>query len=102
MTPTTIPAALLALALLPHIALAQTAEQRSTLADQREVAVTIYNENLALVRDQRQVALDQGENHLAFVDVSALIRPETALLTSPAMFPTSAAGWGAVLRRHGA
>src|SRR5262249_19344064 len=39
-----------------------------------------YNENLALVRDQREVALNAGANRLAFVDVSAAIRPETALL----------------------
>ena len=63
---------------------AVAAEQKVGLQEQTAVAVTIYNENLALVRDQRTVALDQGENHLAFVDVSAMIRPETALLTSPA------------------
>ncbi len=63
---------------------AVAAERQVGLQEQTAVAVTIYNENLALVRDQRQVPLDQGENHLAFVDVSAMIRPETALLTSPA------------------
>ena len=57
-------------------------ELRSTLADQQEVAVTIYNEDLALVRDQRKVTLQQGENHLALREVSAGIRPETALLRS--------------------
>ncbi len=59
-----------------------TAEQRSTLADQQEVAVTIYNENLALVKDQRKVTLRQGLNRLALREVSAGIRPETALLKS--------------------
>lgn len=54
----------------------------STLADQQEVAVTIYNENLALVRDQRQVTLPQGTVDLALREVSARIRPETALLSS--------------------
>jgi hypothetical protein len=54
----------------------------STLADQREVAVTIYNEDLALVRDQRQVTLPQGSVELALREVSARIRPETALLRS--------------------
>ena len=44
------PFALAALALLTQASLAQTTEQRSTLADQQEVAVTIYNENLALVK----------------------------------------------------
>ena len=54
----------------------------STMADQKEVAVTIYNENLALVRDQRQVDLPEGTVDLALREVSARIRPETALLGS--------------------
>ena len=33
-------------------------ERRVGLDDQTGVAVTIYNEDLALVRDRRQVALD--------------------------------------------
>ncbi|MBS1186782.1 MAG: hypothetical protein H6R04_800 [Burkholderiaceae bacterium] len=55
---------------------------RSTLADQKEVAVTIYNSDLALVKDQRKIALKGGTFDLAFRDVSALMRPETALLRS--------------------
>ncbi len=54
----------------------------STLADQQEVAVTIYNEDLALVRDQRQMTLPYGTLELALREVSARIRPETALLRS--------------------
>ena len=77
-----VPAALTALALLSPAAFAQTTEQRSTLADQREVAVTIYNENLALVKDQRRVQIKPGASALAFRDVSARMRPETALLRS--------------------
>ena len=63
-------------------AAAQTEEQRSTLADQQEVAVTIYNENLALIKDQRKLQLPRGTSALAFRDVSARMRPETALLRS--------------------
>lgn len=63
-------------------ALADNAEQRSTLNDQQEVAVTIYNNNLALVKDQRKLTLASGQVALAFRDVSAQIRPETALLRS--------------------
>jgi hypothetical protein len=63
-------------------AVAQTVEQRSTLADQQEVAVTIYNDNLALVKDQRRVQIKTGSAALAFRDVSAKMRPETALLRS--------------------
>ena len=57
-------------------------ERPSTLADQQSVAVTIYNENLALVKDVRQVALERGVNRLALREVSAQMRPETALLRS--------------------
>jgi hypothetical protein len=48
---------------------------------QSAIAVTIYNSDLALVRDSRAVTLANGENDLAFIEVSAGIRPETALLT---------------------
>ena len=57
-------------------------ETRSTLNDQQNVAVTIYNNDLALVKDTRHVKLKAGLNALALRDVSAQIRPETALLRS--------------------
>ena len=57
-------------------------ERVSTLADQRAVGITIYNAELALVRDRRHVALPRGESHLALRDVSAKMQPETALLQS--------------------
>lgn len=62
-------------------ALAQD-ELRSTLDDQQSVAVTIYNENLALVKDTRKVKLADGLNRLALREVSGQMRPETALLRS--------------------
>ena len=46
------------------------------------LAVTVYNGDLALVRDSRTVALPAGETRLAFTDVSTRLRPETALLQS--------------------
>ena len=57
-------------------------ESRSTLNDQQSVAVTIYNQDLALVKDTRKVNLKAGINALALRDVSAQMRPETALLRS--------------------
>jgi hypothetical protein len=63
-------------------AMAESDEVRSTLQDQQEVSVTIYNSDLALVKDQRKVKLSSGLNNLAMRDVSAQIRPETALLRS--------------------
>ena len=57
-------------------------EQQVGLDAQTGVAVTIYNQDLALVKDRRDVTLETGLNRLAFIDVSAQIRPETALLST--------------------
>lgn len=57
-------------------------ETRSTISDQQNVAVTIYNNNLALVKDQRKVKIATGTSRLAIRDVSAQMRAETALLRS--------------------
>lgn len=65
---------------IPASANPPTEELRSTLDDQTALAVTIYNQDLALVKDRRRVALTAGESLLAIRDVSAQIRPETALL----------------------
>ena len=67
---------------MPSLALEGMTEFRSTLDDQKSVAVTIYNSNLALVKDVRNVKLKKGLNAIAMRDVSAKIRPETALLRS--------------------
>ena len=68
----------LLLAALPSLLIAQ--EAATTLKDQKALAVTIYNDNLALVKDTREVRLSKGEARLAFQEVSAQIRPETASL----------------------
>jgi hypothetical protein len=57
-------------------------ERLSTAQEQTGLAVTIYNGDLALVKDARRVRLDAGENRLAWRDVSARMQPETALLRS--------------------
>src|SRR2546428_7182287 len=54
----------------------------STLKDQQSVAITIYNETLALVKDTRRVTLEAGPNRLALREVSGRMRPETAQLRS--------------------
>lgn len=63
---------------LPAVLAAQ--ETPTTLKDQKALAVTVYNDNLALVKDTREVRLPKGDTRLAFEEVSAQIRPETALL----------------------
>jgi len=57
-------------------------EIRSSSNDQKSIAVTIYNNNLALIKDQRKVTLGTGIQNLAIRDVSAQMRPETAFLRS--------------------
>jgi len=58
------------------------AELQTTQADQTGLAVTIYNTDLALVKDQRHIDLPKGEIDLAFREVSAQIRPDTVIFTS--------------------
>lgn len=61
----------------------------TTPADQKAVAVTIYNNNLALIKDTRRVALARQFNTLAWRGVSSQMRPESAQLrnlASPAGF----------------
>jgi hypothetical protein len=70
-----------ALATCP-LANAAVEEMPSTLKDQQSVAITIYNENLALVKDTRRVTLEAGPNRLALREVSGRMRPETAQLRS--------------------
>lgn len=53
-----------------------TASQ-STLNDQTDLAVTVYNSDLALVRDVRQVALPRGTFTLEFQDIAATVNPAT-------------------------
>jgi hypothetical protein len=52
-----------------------------SVSAQGEVAVTIYNNDLALVQDRRQLTLPVGRSRQEFPDVSAQIRPETVTLT---------------------
>jgi hypothetical protein len=53
-----------------------------TRDDQREVMVTIYNGNLGLVKDLRELRLPTGTNEVWFMDVAAQIDPTTVHLRS--------------------
>ena len=67
---------------------AATAEPLTTTEkDQTDLSVTVYNSNLALVRDVRQIHLQSGAFPLHFEDVAASIMPATVhfrSLTDPA------------------
>jgi len=59
----------------------------TTLDDQAELAVTIYNSDLALVRDVRNLQIARGTSDLHFMDIAATVNPATVhfrSLTEPA------------------
>ena len=74
---------------LPHRQSAATAAEQpqlgsatSTLTDQAELALTVYNSDLALVRDVRTIQLPRGEFDLQFMDIAATVNPATVHLRS--------------------
>jgi hypothetical protein len=69
----------------PRVATARVAEAtqaETTQKDQVDLAVTVYNSNIALVRDVRQLNLPSGSFPLRFEDVAASINPATVHLRS--------------------
>ncbi len=58
------------------------ADTKSTPADQKSVSITIYNDNLGLVKDVRTVSLKTGAQSLWFEGVAAQIDPTTVHIRS--------------------
>jgi len=52
----------------------------STQRDRDSVSLTVYSDDLALVRERRRIELPAGLTRLALRDVAAHLRPETATL----------------------
>jgi hypothetical protein len=52
-------------------------QDTSTLDDQSELALTVYNSDLALVRDVRTLQLPRGTFDLKFMDIAATVNPAT-------------------------
>ena len=68
---------------------ARAAEYKSTEEQQKSVAVSVYNNNLGLIKDVRSVDLKPGTLTLQFMDVAGQINPVTVhmkSLTSPEKF----------------
>jgi hypothetical protein len=61
----------------------------SSAADREAVAVTVYNDDLALVKERRRVDLPAGLARLSLREVAAQMRPETALLRAASGQPLS-------------
>ena len=52
-------------------------DQSTSLTDQTDLNVTVYNSNIALIRDVRQLALPGGIFRLKFMDIAATVNPAT-------------------------
>lgn len=60
----------------------QAGEERvSTAQERRQVSLTVYNDDLSLIRERRTVPVGKGPFHLRFEDVTSGIDPTTVHLT---------------------
>src|SRR5260370_2347299 len=56
---------------------ASAGDQSTSLNDQTELNVTVYNSNIALIRDVRNLMLPSGTFRLKFMDIAATVNPTT-------------------------
>ncbi len=76
--------------LVAELAQAQTAKDLVSTGNDREAtAITVYNDDLALVKERRKLTLPNGLTRLSLREVSAQMRPETALLRAATGSPIS-------------
>ncbi len=54
----------------------------STSKDQKNLDISIYNDNFAMVREVRQAGLAQGASSIRYLDVPSFITPETIQVRS--------------------
>ncbi len=52
-------------------------QHATTLADQADLSITVYNSDIALVRDVRNLRLPDGTFDLQFMDIAATVNPAT-------------------------
>lgn len=72
---------LTAAALIPSYAISQVNDEIKLDSDKNvSLAISVYNNNLALVKDTRNVSLPNGKSSIAFVGVAKQMKPETAIV----------------------
>jgi len=54
-----------------------TPDESTTQSDQTELSVAVYNSNIALIRDVRQLQIPSGSFRLKFMDIAATVNPAT-------------------------
>ena len=65
---------------VPRVQAAAAAGQSTTTVDdQIDLSVTVYNSDIALVRDVRNLDLPRGTFELSFMDIAATVNPATVL-----------------------
>jgi hypothetical protein len=72
----------------PIEAPAEANQDQTTIDDQVDLAVTVYNSDIALVRDVRELRLPRGVAALRFMDIAATVNPATVhfrSLSQPAL-----------------
>lgn len=62
---------------ISYVTAAEQTVSKSTVDDQVAVEVTVYNNNLGLIKDIRKIKLPVGEGELRFMDVASHIMPVT-------------------------
>src|SRR4029450_6561273 len=63
--------------LSPAVEAAAQDPTTTTLDDQAELGVTVYNSDIALVRDVRNLQIGRGTTDLHFMDIAATVNPAT-------------------------
>ena len=61
---------------------APAGHNQTTLDDQTDLSLTVYNSDLALVRDTRNISIPSGSFDLQFMDIAATVNPATIHLRS--------------------
>src|SRR5262245_12270344 len=60
-----------------EVARAAQSDQATGLNDQTDLSVTVYNSNIALIRDVRNLSLPTGMFRLKLMDIAATVNPAT-------------------------
>lgn len=62
--------------------LVSTILSQSAVLNSKDLAVTIYNNNLGVVKDTRTIKFSAGVSELNFTDVASTILPETVTFSA--------------------
>jgi len=66
----------------PPVKAAAAPQSSSSQSDQTDLSITVYNSDLSLVRDVRNLALPGGTFQLKFMDIAASVNPATVHIRS--------------------